>query len=135
MMPIMYKIVAKALAMRLGLVLSKNYLASTWIHHNTFTAMIGIEYATTTQQECILLQLDLDIAYDRVGWLFVSRTTKDLGFGPKMSSTVMILCEGSSSQLLFNKRIVRTSQVKRSIRPGCPLAPPLFAMCSHSLAI
>ena len=40
---------------------------------------------------------------------------------------------GSSSQLLFNSRIVVFFKVQTPIRKGFPLAPLLFAVSSHSL--
>ena len=51
--------------------------------------MVGIEYAKTTQQKCILLQLDLNEAYGGNGWSFIARLMKSLGFGQKMSLIAM----------------------------------------------
>ncbi len=50
-----------------------------------------------------------------------------------LSAVVRVLGEGSSSELMFNARIVGSFEVKRSIRQGCPLAPLLFAACTHPL--
>ena len=59
-----------------------------------------------------------------------------LGFCPKNSSVVVKILEvGSLSQILFNRRIVGSFSVKRSIRQGCLLAPLLFTMCLHPMAI
>ena len=86
-------------------------------------------------QPCVLLQLDLDKAYDRIGWTFVTRAIEALGFGLKMTSVVLSLGFGSCSQLLFNRRLVGSFRVMRSIKQGCPLAPLLFTICSHPLAL
>ena len=103
------------------------------IYDNILAAMIGMEYAKFKKQECILLQLDLDKAYDRITWSFVQDTLQNLGFGPRICQAVKTLGGGSSSELLFNSRLVGSFDVKRSIRQGCPLAPLWFAACTHPL--
>ena len=50
-----------------------------------------------------------------------------------MSSIVWGLGVGISSQLLFNGKIAGDFKVKRFIRQDFPLAPPLFAICTHPL--
>ncbi len=97
--------------------------------------MVGIEYASCTKQECILLQLDLDKAYDRIEWGYVEEVMLVLGFGPRVRSMVCTLGEGSVSELLFNNRIVGSFEVKRAIRQGCPLAPLFFAIGSRPLVV
>ena len=81
-----------------------------------------------------MLILDLDKAYDRIGWSFISRTMRALGFGPTLSSVMFRFGMGDTSQLLFNRRIVGSFEIHISIRQGCPLAPLLFAVCTHPLA-
>ena len=77
----------------------------------------------------------LDKAYDCIGWSFVTRTIEALGFGPKMSSVVMSLGSRSLSQLLFKRIIVGSFRVMQSIKQGCQLAPLIFEVYSHSLAL
>ena len=42
-----------------------------------------------------------------------------------------MLGSGSSSEVLFNSRVVGAFEVRRSIKQGCPLAPLLFAASTH----
>ena len=65
----------------------------------------------------------------------VTQTMEALSFGPKMSCVVKSLGSSSLSQLLVNRRIVGSFRVTQSIKQGCPLAPLLFAVCSHPLAL
>ena len=50
------------------------------IYDNILSAMMGMEYVQLTKPECILLQLDLDKAYDRITWSFVSEVLKKFVF-------------------------------------------------------
>ena len=95
--------------------------------------MVGMEYAQFTNQECVLLQLDLDKAYDQITWSFVSQVLKKFGFGPRICNAIYTMGAGGSSVVLFNTFVVGEFQVKRLIWQGCPLAPLLFAACTHPL--
>ena len=53
--------------------------------------MIGIDCSKLTKQECILLQLDLDKAYNRMGSSFIFKTLEALGFEPKMCQLAVTL--------------------------------------------
>ena len=113
MTTVMYKIFAKVVANRLAPILNwilsphqHGFIKGISIYDNILAAMVGIDYAQILRQECILFQLDLDKAYDRIGWSFVTRTMEALGFGPKMSSMGLSLGFGRCSQLLFNRRLV-----------------------------
>ena len=97
--------------------------------------MVGMEYAQFKKQECDLLQLDLDKAYDRISWSYVHETLQFLGFGPRVCQAVRVLGEGSSSELMFNTRTVGRFEVKRTIRQGCRLAPLLFVAFTHPVVV
>ena len=67
MMLVIYKIVAKAMANKLSPVLNSiitphqhGFIKGRSIYDNILAAMIGIDYAKLTNQECILLHLDLE---------------------------------------------------------------------------
>ena len=92
MVLIIYNIAPKVVAFRLSPILDKvvtphqhNFIKGKSIYDNILATMIGIDYAKLTHQECILLQLDLDKAYNRTGWSFISKTMRALGFSPALS--------------------------------------------------
>ena len=98
MISFIYKIATKVVANRLSPILNKiitphqhGFIKGRSIYDNILAAMIGIDYAKLTNQECILLQLDLDKAYDRIGWSFIGHTMGPLGFGPTMSLSIFSL--------------------------------------------
>ena len=78
MMTVIYKLMAKMLAMRMTLTLVEivsphqhGFIKGRSIYDNILAAMVGMEYAQFKIQECILPQLDLDKAYDRISWSFI----------------------------------------------------------------
>ena len=139
MMSVTYKITAKVIALRLTPALDRvitpqhGFIKKRSIYDNILAAIVGIEYARCTKQECILLQIDLDKAYDRIEWKCIEEVMSVLGFGPRMCSIVRTLGEGSILELLFNNKIVGSFEVKRSIKQGYAMAPLLFALGSHPL--
>ena len=108
-MIVLYKIKAKVIATRLSPILGKvvtlhqhGFIKGRSIYDNILAAMVGIDYAKLSNQECVLLQLDLDKAYDRIGWSLISKTMEVLGLGHKMCLATLVLGARSSSHLLFN---------------------------------
>ena len=95
--------------------------------------MVGMEYAQFKKHKCILLQIDLDNAYDWITWSFVSNVLKKPGLKHLICNSIFYMEGGSSYTILFNTIVMREFQVKRSIHQGCPLAPLLFATCTHPL--
>ena len=75
----LYKIFTKVLANRLQKHLPKlihparyGFIAGRNILHNVLNVQITMDYARNTHQELIMVQLDLEKAYDHVNWSFVS---------------------------------------------------------------
>ena len=122
MLTTIYKLLAKMLAMRMTPILSSivsphqhGFIKGRNIYDNILTAMVGMEYVQFTKQECVLLQLDLDKAYDRITWSFVSEVLKKFGCGPRIYNAIYAMGAGSSSAVLFNTVVVGEFQIKRSI--------------------
>ena len=83
------KLMAKMIATRMAPILNSivsphqhGFIKGRSIYDNILVAMVGIEYAQFTKQECILLQLDLDKAYNKITLSFFSEVLKKFGFGP-----------------------------------------------------
>jgi len=141
-MSVIYKIVAKVMALRLVPFLQKHvtphqhaFIKGRSIFDNILAALIGVEYAKLSKQQYVLLQLDLDKAYDRAHWLFIQATMLKMEFGRSTSTFMFMLCFQARSHLLFNGVVVGAFSVRRSVRQGCPLAPLLFAILTHPLVL
>ena len=95
-----------------------DFIKGRSIYDNVLAAMMVMEYARFTRQECVLL-------HDRVSWSYVHETLQSLGFEPRICQALRVLGEGSSSQLLFNSRIVGSFEVQR-YQAGMPSSTSPF---------
>ena len=105
----LYKIFTKVLANRLQKYLPKlihpaqyGFIAGRNILHNVLNVQMVMDYARRTHQELIMVQLDLEKAYDRVYWSFVCMLMHTMGFGPHMSSLIFLLGQDAVSQVMLN---------------------------------
>ena len=55
------------------------------ILHDILNVQITIDYTKEFKQELVLLQLDVEKAYDNVDWSFINRLMSQMGFGDCMS--------------------------------------------------
>lgn len=140
MMGIIYKIMAKAIAIRVSPLLrntvhssQSGFIGGRSIYDNILAVQLGVEYARRSKQEMILLQLDFAKAFDSVNWDFISNTLHKMGFGPKISNVINLLGMGAESVLSLNGFLTPAIPIKRSVRQGCPLSPLLFAVATHPL--
>ena len=53
-------------------------------------------------QELIMVQLDLEKAYDNINWSFVSGLMYIVDFGPRMSRLVFLLRKDVMSRVMIN---------------------------------
>ena len=122
MLTTIYKLLAKMIANKMSPILNSivsqhqhGFIKGRSIYDNILTAMVGMEYAQFSKQECVLLQLDLDKAYDRITWSFVSEVLRKFGFGHRICNAIYTMGADSSSAVLFNTVVVGEFQVRRSI--------------------
>lgn len=140
MLGIVYKILAKAIALRISPTLRSNihpsqtgFIGGRSILDNILTVQLGIEHAKQSKQNVVMLQLDYAKAFDTVGWDFISAVMHKMGFGPRMTNIIYTLAAGASSIININGRLSNPINIRRSVRQGCPLSPLLFALASHPL--
>ena len=79
MMGIIYKSMAKAIAIRMSPILRQTVhsnqlglIGSRYFYDNILAVQLGVEYARRSKQEAVLLQLDFAKAFDSVDWSFIS---------------------------------------------------------------
>ena len=103
--------------------------------HNVLNVQMAIDYTRNTHQELIMVQLDLEKAYDHVNWSFVSGLMHTMGFGPRMSHLIFLLGQDAVSRVMLNGGVTSDIALTRSVRQGCPISPLLFAIVTHPLLV
>ena len=94
----LYKVFTKTLANRLKKYLPQlihptqyGFIAGRNILHNVLNVQMATDYARHTNQEVIMVQLDLEKAYDHVNWSFLPHVMHSMGFGTHMSRLIYLL--------------------------------------------
>ena len=138
----LYKVFTKTLANRLKKYLPQlihptqyGFIAGRNILHNVLNVQMATDYARHTNQEVIMVQLDLEKAYDHVNWSFLSHVMHSMGFGPRMSRLIYLLGQNATSCVMLNGGVTAKIPLTRSVRQGCPLSPLLFAIVTHPVLV
>ena len=77
---------------------------------------MAIDYVRNTDQELIMVQLDLEKAYDHVNWSFVSGLMHIVGFGPRMSRLICLLRQDVVSRVILNGGVTSYISLTRFVR-------------------
>lgn len=142
LLPTLYKIVAKALAIRLKPFMDiwlepeqRGFVSGRSIADNLMLFREAKYHAFTTKQKVAFLQLDFSKAYDTVEWHFMQECLKAMGFGEKFCNWIRILCADSGSKVLVNGKLTRRLGLQRSVWQGCPLVPYIFVLLADLVII
>ena len=72
------------------------FIAGRNILHNVLNVQMATDYAQHTHQEMVMVQLDLEKAYDHVNWSFLS------GVMYSMSRLIFLLGKNATSRVVLN---------------------------------
>ncbi|CAM2104851.1 unnamed protein product [Caretta caretta] len=130
-----YKIVAKAISLRLGSVLvhvihpDQTYTVPDHsIFDNLFLVRDLLELGRRDGLSFALLSLDQEKAFDRVDHGYLLNTLQGFGFGPQFVGFLRVLYASAECLVKLNWNLTEPVSFGLGVRQGCPLSGQLYAL-------
>ena len=137
-----YKILTKALAMRLQKIIGKlinsdqvGYIKNRYIGENIRIIFDIMKYAEEEELEAYLAQIDFEKAFDSIEWPFLLKVLEHYNFGDNFRRWIKILYTDIQSCVGNNGHYSQFFKLSRSIRQGCPISALLFLLVAEIIAI
>ncbi|MCO5562050.1 hypothetical protein L7F22_015676 [Adiantum nelumboides] len=100
----MYKVMAKALALRVRTVVSQvvhpkqfGFVQGRSVHEAMLNVITAINWAAEQEDEYVMINMDLEKAYDRVSWEYILAVIDRMGFGSLFLGMVKTLFQNASA--------------------------------------
>lgn len=142
LLDIIYKIIAKVLVMRLGLVIGRvinmdqtGFLKGRCIQDNIRTIQDVIDYAEEDGMPGLVCALDFKSAFNSVEHEFIFHALRLFGFGESFIKWIALLYNDSELAVINNGYTSEWFRPKRGIMQGCPISGILFNLVVELLAI
>ncbi|CAM4639620.1 unnamed protein product [Lepidochelys kempii] len=130
-----YKILAKAISLRLGSVLvdvicpDQTYtVLDLSIFDNLFLVWDLLELGRRDGLSFALLSLDQEKAFDRVDHGYFLNTMRAFGFGPQFVGFLQVLYASVECLVKLNWTLTEPVSFGRGVQQGCPLSGQLYAL-------
>ncbi|CAM2116010.1 unnamed protein product [Caretta caretta] len=130
-----YKIVAKAISLRLGSVLAdvihpdQTYtIPDCSIFDNVFMVRDLLELRRRDGLSFTLLSLDQEKAFDRVDHGYLLSTLQAFGFGPQFVGFLLVLYASKECLVKLNWTLTEPVSFGQGVRQGCPLSGQLYTL-------
>jgi hypothetical protein len=137
-----YKILTKALAMRLKTVLPSvihpdqvAYLKGRYIGQNIRTIIDIMRYTKEMDMEGIIAFLDFEKAFDSIDWRIIDEALEKFNIGPNFRKWVKCVYKNISSCVTNCGFSSQNFQITRGVRQGCPPSTYLFIVVTEILSI
>ncbi|KAA3459207.1 reverse transcriptase [Gossypium australe] len=135
---VMYKLITKVIANRFKLVFPNiisqeqtGFIAGRNVSDNIILAQEVIHSMRCKRngKNWMAIKLDLEKAYGRVSWDFISASLEAVGVPEFLRKAIMSAISSSSMQILWNDVPTHKFKPARGIRQGCPLLRYMFVLC------
>lgn len=139
---VIHKLISKLLAARLKKVIGSlisptrsTFIANRQILDRVLAISKIVDLAKKRGDDCLILKVDFEKAYDSVNWGFIKYLLTRMGFCDKwlgwmpacvFKGYVLVLINGSTSEEV---------RLEKGLRKGDPLAPFLFLIVTEGLSI
>ena len=134
-----YKIIAKALSMRLQKLLHVLVspdqtcgIPSRNIYSNLRLTRDVMRYARDKGIQAILVNLDQEKAFDRVDHGFLDKVLQTMNIGPVFRRWIKTFYTGICCIIKNNGNLSQPVWVQRGVRQGCPLSPLLYVLVAET---
>ena len=137
-----YKILSKSLALRLSAVLldligsgQRGFIKNRYIGDNVYKLYSIISQAESEQQEGVLLQLDIENAFDSVSWNYLMEVLNNFSFPSSFMDWVTTLYFNKELRIMNNGRVLDPIHPTNGLAQGDGLSPLLFVLVIETLAL
>lgn len=93
-----------------------------------------ISHTAYSKTPTLLLSLDAEKAFDRIHWVFISKTLRKFGFTGNISYAIAALYSAPSTRVLANGVLFKPSTISEGTRQGFPLSSLIFDLVMEPLA-
>lgn len=81
----------------------------------------------------MIVKVDLEKAYDRVDWRFLSQVLAASGFNSTLRGLIMNTITNAELAVCWNEEVLDSFWPTRGLRQGDPLSPYLIVLCMDTL--
>lgn len=135
------KLLARVLASRLENVLpaiitndQTGFIRGRFSSHNVRRLLNAIQHSSMYSPEALVVSLDTEKAFDRLGWPYFFCTLHKFGLGEDFIKWIQVLYTSPLSAVITNVLRSGNFGIERGTRQGCPLSPFLFVLAMEPLA-